>query len=133
MCGHNPVQLHADDTMKPIAIVPVFQVRNLNAAVRFYTKVLGFTESFRYGTYVGLRMGSCEIHVCPPDADDSRVGGGNAYLICDDVDAYFRKIKAAGARVTREPGDRVYGMRDFVVLDPDGNRLTFGCDSGTGD
>jgi len=114
--------------MQPISTIPVFHVSDVEASEQFYTRVLGFSQAFRYGTYVGLKMGTCEIHICPPDEDDSRIGGGNVYVICDEVDGYFQKIKTAGAQVIREPGDRVYGMRDFVVEDPDGNRLTFGCD-----
>src|SRR5580765_3115426 len=115
--------------MRSISIIPVFHVSEVDASVRFYTEVLGFSQSFRYGTYLGLKMGKCEIHICPPDGNGSRIGGGNAYIICDEVDEYFRKIKAAGAKPASEPGDRMYGMRDFVVCDPDGNQLSFGCDN----
>lgn len=117
--------------MEPISAIPVFQVSDIDASVRFYTQVLDFAQSFRYGTYVGLKLGKCEIHICPADDSGPRVGGGNAYIICDEVDGYFQKIKAAGARPTSEPGDRMYGMRDFVVRDPDGNQLSFGCDNET--
>jgi uncharacterized glyoxalase superfamily protein PhnB len=63
-------------------------------------------------------------------ASESRqiIGAGTAYVICDEIDAYFASIKAAGATARSEPQDRIYGMRDFAVLDPDGNQLTFGCD-----
>lgn len=117
--------------MQPITTIPVFHVSDVDAAIRFYSEVLGFSRSFRYGTYVGLKLGHCEIHICPPDDHDSRLGGGNAYIICDEVDEYFQKIKAAGAMPTREPADRVYGMRDFVIHDPDRNQLSFGCDNET--
>lgn len=113
--------------MKPISIIPVFHVRDVDASVRFYSDVLGFAQSFRIGTYVGLKIGNCEIHVCPP-GDYSARRGGNAYIICDAVDNYFRKITSAGAKPTSEPGNRMYGMRDFVLHDPDGNQLSFGCD-----
>ena len=115
--------------MEPISTIPVFHVSDVDSSVRFYTEVLGFSQAFRYGTYVGLKLGRCEIHICPPDDHDSRVGGGNAYIICDEVDEYFRKIRTAGATPTSEPGDRMYGMRDFAVHDPDGNQLSFGCDN----
>ena len=118
--------------MQPVAIIPVFHVADLDASVRFYTEVLGFAQPFRYGTYVGLKRGKCELHICPPDAGNSRIGGGNAYVICDEVDEYFRQIKAAGSKPVSEPGDRIYGMRDFVVHDPDGNQLSFGCDNERG-
>jgi catechol 2,3-dioxygenase-like lactoylglutathione lyase family enzyme len=118
--------------MKSIRVIPVFHTRDVDAAVRFYTQVLGFVESFRYGTYAGLKMGSCEIHITLPGDYQHAVGAGNAYVICDHVDNYFASIKAAGANPKGEPADRAYGMRDFVVLDPDGNQLSFGCDNEKG-
>jgi catechol 2,3-dioxygenase-like lactoylglutathione lyase family enzyme len=114
---------------KAISAVPVFHVKDVDASVQFYSNVLGFNQAFRYGTYIGLRIGKCELHICPPDYHGPAIGRGNAYVICDEVDQYFAKIKAAGAAPKREPADRVYGMRDFVILDPDGNQITFGCDN----
>ena len=111
--------------MKSVSVIPVFQVKDVDASVRFYTGVLGFAQSFRYGTYVGLKLGKCELHICPPGDDGPRAGGGNAYIICDEVDDYFAGIKAKGAKPKSEPGDRMYGMRDFVIFDPDGNQLSF--------
>jgi catechol 2,3-dioxygenase-like lactoylglutathione lyase family enzyme len=115
--------------MKAISTIPVFHVKDVDESVRFYIGVLDFNQSFRYGTYVGLKLGQCEIHLCPPGDYGPRIGGGNAYIICDEVDGYFAKIKAAGAVPKSEPADRMYGMRDFVVFDPDGNQLSFGCDN----
>lgn len=115
--------------MKTIASIPVFHVKDVDASVRFYTNVLGFTLSFRYGTYVGLKLGTCELHLCPPDDHGPQIGGGNAYILCDEVDEYFARIKGAGGAAKGGPADRLYGMRDFVVIDPDGNKLTFGCDT----
>ena len=42
--------------MKPVSTIPVFHVSDIDASVRFYTTVLGFAQSFRYGTYVSLRL-----------------------------------------------------------------------------
>ena len=55
------------------------------------------------------------------------------YVICDEVVEYYRQIKAVGAEPGSELGDRMYGMRDFVVLVPDGNQQSFGCDNERGD
>ena len=115
--------------MKIISAIPVFHVKDVDASVDYYTKVLGFTQSFRYGTYVGLKMGQGELHICPPGDHGPGIGGGNAYVICDEVDEYCAKIKHAGAAPKSEPADRRYGMRDFLILDPDGNQLSFGCDN----
>ncbi len=114
--------------MKTVAAIPVLHVADLDAAVRYYTEVLGFTQSFHMGTYCGFKLGECEIHVCPPGDRPARAGGGAAYVICDEIDRYFAAVKAAGARVKAAPGNRLYGMRDFTVVDPEGNQISFGCD-----
>ena len=115
--------------MRPTTLIPVFYVANVDTAVQHYTSVLGFTPSFRYGTYAGLRLGPCELHLTDPGEPRHIVGAGTAYFLCDEVDAYYARVKAAGARLKSEPTDRIYGMRDFAVFDVDGNQLSFGCDA----
>jgi uncharacterized glyoxalase superfamily protein PhnB len=46
-----------------------------------------------------------------------------------DVDSLHAELTARGAKVVKPPQDYDYGMRDFDVLDPDGNQLTFGMES----
>jgi hypothetical protein len=41
----------------------------------------------------------------------------------------YQELKSRGARILHEPKDCPYGMRDFDVLDLDGNQLTFGMES----
>ena len=110
------------------SIVPIFFVSDVDAAVQYYTTVLGFAQSFRYGTYAGLTLGPCELHVTDPGEPRQTVGTGTAYVLCDEVDTYCAKIKLAGAQMKTEPDDRTYGMRDFAVFDLDGNQVSFGCD-----
>jgi uncharacterized glyoxalase superfamily protein PhnB len=114
--------------MIPKALIPVFHVKDVTASVDYYTRVLGFKESFRYGTYAGLILGKCELHVTDPGEPRHVVGSGTAYMICDNVDEYFARLKATGAMLKNEPEDRPYGMRDFAVFDLDQNQLSFGCD-----
>ena len=42
------------------------------------------------------------------------------------VDAYYNHITNAGAKVAVALADRPYGMRDFRIVDPSGNELSFG-------
>lgn len=114
--------------MKTKAIIPIFYVVDVDDAAGYCTRVLGFAQSFRYGTYVGLRMGSFELHITDPGEPRQIVGSGSAYVICEEVDGYFLSIKAAGAKLKCDPADRTYGMRDFAIFDLDGNQLSFGCD-----
>ena len=115
--------------MTPKALIPIFYVADVDAAERYYIERLQFTRAFRYGTYLGLRMGSCELHVTDPGEARQVPGTGSAYLICGEVDEYFESIKKLDARLKDSPENRQYGMRDFAVFDLDGNQLIFGCDS----
>ena len=48
-----------------------------------------------------------------------------AYIRIKGVDAYYAGLQQRAADIGNI-GDRDYGMRDFEVIDPDGNRLAFG-------
>jgi len=48
-----------------------------------------------------------------------------AYIQVSGVDAYYSELKARGVNLG-DLGTREYGMRDFEVIDPNGNRLAFG-------
>jgi hypothetical protein len=58
--------------MEAISAIPVFHVKDVDASVKFYTQVLGFTEAFRYGTYVGLQTAlDAAMALRPPGASHS--------------------------------------------------------------
>jgi catechol 2,3-dioxygenase-like lactoylglutathione lyase family enzyme len=105
----------------------VFQVKNIESAVSFYCDVLGFDMDFRFGNYAGVHMGECCLHLCAHHVWERPCGSGAVSVFCDAVDAYCAEVGARGAQIRLEPTDEEYGMRDFVVRDPDGNVLTFGC------
>lgn len=53
-------------------------------------------------------------------------GGWDAYLYVTGVDALFDEVRQAGAKIARPIERAPYGMREFDLLDPDGNRICFG-------
>jgi uncharacterized glyoxalase superfamily protein PhnB len=113
--------------MKAKSSVAVFHVANLEISLKYYKDILGFAEEFRHEGYVGLTLGEAGLHLMSPEVSKRPVGGGTAYFICDEVDSYYAEINGKGALVQGEPQEYFYGMRDFIVLDPDGNHLSFGC------
>ncbi len=115
--------------MIPSSAAAVFQVADIEAALKHYKEVFGFEEEFRYGEYAGVRLGEFGLHLSGQNAHHRPVGGGNVYVFCDEVDSYYTELKRKGARLKSEPKDYPYGMRDFVALDLDGNHLGFGCES----
>jgi predicted enzyme related to lactoylglutathione lyase len=111
--------------MRVLGAAPVLRVSDLAAATRFYRDDLGFMVEFEYDDYVILEFDHLSLHLTTPEKGKP-AGGGTVYVFCEEVDEYFGKIRAGGAKVVREPGNRFYSMRDFRIHDPDGNELTFG-------
>ena len=110
----------------------VFHISDLEASLKYYTEILGFTQDFRFESYAGVKSGPVCLHLAEARGGNVRqrpVGGGTVYIFCDDVDAYYAEIKGKGAVLKGEPKDWPYGMRDFQAVDPDGNILGFGCES----
>jgi catechol 2,3-dioxygenase-like lactoylglutathione lyase family enzyme len=113
--------------MKPSGSATTFHVSNLEASLAYYTKVLGFSQRFRFGDYAGVEYGSIQIHLSGPNSTNKReIGQGGLYIFCDDVDAYYSEVAPKGARIQSPPKDYEYGMRDFVIEDPDANLVTIG-------
>jgi uncharacterized glyoxalase superfamily protein PhnB len=71
------------------------------------------------GIFLGsVREGNVDVAPIP--------GGSAAYVVTDEPDALFQRAKDAGARILIELHDSPHGSRDFSVLDPEGNRWSFG-------
>jgi predicted enzyme related to lactoylglutathione lyase len=53
-------------------------------------------------------------------------GIGSCYVCIRDADALHAELVAKGANVLDEPVSMPWGLRQFHVLDLEGNRITFG-------
>lgn len=108
---------------------PVLVVQDVAASVQHYCAVLGFEAVFTYGEpvfYGGVERGDVTIHFQAARVTTRMPGQGAINIFVTEVDALYATLTANGARLLNAPADRAYGMRDFDVDDPDGNRLTFG-------
>jgi uncharacterized glyoxalase superfamily protein PhnB len=56
---------------------------------------------------------------------DGRGSGLDIRVIVPDVDVMHARVQAAGLQIMHALGDRDYGLRDFIVRDPNGFRLRF--------
>ncbi|MBO9674152.1 MAG: VOC family protein [Sphingobacteriaceae bacterium] len=114
--------------MKAFSSAIVIHVSDLPTSLSYYCDILGFSEDFRFGDYVGIIQGSVIIHLNGQINQGIKKIPGGAHLCidCDTVDRFYEQIKAKGALITVSIADRHYGMRDFAVNDPDGNTLVFG-------
>ena len=116
-------------------VIPVLPTKDLERTHKFYCDVLGFLEPWGFGDppqYGGVRADLQQMPAIHFTVDSER-GPAEAFVIMEDVDTYYEQVKAAGAEFIFELGQRPYGMRDFMVADPDGNRLSFGTPTGMPD
>ncbi|MET0288862.1 MAG: VOC family protein [Pseudoxanthomonas sp.] len=110
-------------------VMPVLRMTDASRSLSFYVQGLGFAVDWEYRHAPGLpvfaqltRQGQA---LCLTEhADDCQVGGA-VYLTVPDVDACFSAFTATGWVQARAPQDMPWGAREFTVVDPDGNRLTF--------
>jgi catechol 2,3-dioxygenase-like lactoylglutathione lyase family enzyme len=112
-------------------LFPVFAVRDLEASLDFYKEKLGFSVAWRWGepaSRAGVALGDIEIQL---DAAGAGAPPGPSVVYCHmiGVEAYYDACKKLGVTFSLPLGDRPWGMRDFRVIDLDGNRIGFGEES----
>ena len=109
-------------------VFPVFAVRDLDAAINYYKQKLGFTIDWMWGeppSRAGVVLDDIEIQL---DAAGAGAPPGPSVVYCHmtGIDAYYAACQTSGAVIALDLGDRPWGMRDFRVVDLDGNRIGFG-------
>ncbi len=107
----------------------VFTVGDIAASIAYYRDALGFDVAFEYGEplfYAGFCRDPVEIHLIAASATKRLPGNGAICLLVENVDAIHAELVQRGAKIVSPPQNSAYGMRDFNVLDLDGNQLTFG-------
>jgi len=104
----------------------VLHVKDMATALAYYRDKLGFAVTFGWEDpprYVCLCLGEASLHLnsyTPPAAPVV------VCIFCNGIDALHDDLAARGAAITREMTTHPYGMRDFIVTDPDGHQLIFG-------
>ena len=108
------------------AVTPRLPVSDVEKALAFYVDKLGFTLGWKWGsplTHANVCRDSIALDLIASPAE--RQGTAMAYVQLRGVDAYFSELQGRSVQLS-DIGNRAYGMRDFEVVDPCGNRLAFG-------
>ncbi len=121
VCGGCLTWLLARQDRGIVRAVPVLTADDLAASTAFWTAA-GFGVE-RYGAdFAAAESDGVELHLVSGTADRDR---GAAYLHVRDVDGVHAAWTAAG--LTPSPvRDEPWGMREFHVIDPGGNRIRVG-------
>lgn len=108
--------------------------RDIEAGIRFYCGLLGFTETFRtpkegIPSHVEFRLGGFTVGLGTVEAArrahgvESSPGSPAMALVVwtDDVDKAFGELTAAGVPSVQAPHDAGNNNRSALLRDPDGN------------
>ena len=115
--------------MKPTSSTTVFHVSDIERSIDFYANCLGFRVDFKYGnpvSYAGLSLGNACLHVSSTYPYKNNTGHGNLYITAEEIDDWYHKLVKAGVEFYCPIGNREYGLRDFVIKDPDENQIGIG-------
>jgi uncharacterized glyoxalase superfamily protein PhnB len=99
---------------------------DVTALAQWYRDKLGFTISMSWGEpaeYARVQRDSVELAI---GRLGSQFGPSSVYAIVSGVDALYAEFIAGGVTIARPIGNAPYRMRDFDLLDPEGNRICFG-------
>lgn len=105
--------------------VPILPSLDVARSVEFCNRVFG-TNCSDYGFYAILTNGTFEVHYY--NCDDPHLPMvTSCYLRVKDIDALYAKIEPMGViHPNGKIADREWGVREFVVVDPDGNIFRVG-------
>jgi catechol 2,3-dioxygenase-like lactoylglutathione lyase family enzyme len=116
-----------------VHVTPFLLVPELDAALDFFTRVLGFTIPFQVANYAYLTLDTAgmrllaERDVTPVTREHART---TVYIDVRDVDALYAELQPRLATLPADdvqaPVNQDWGMRELSVRMPDGHWLTFG-------
>lgn len=111
-----------------LQVHPKLPMRDAHLTCRFYVEKLGFSLLSDYGSYLILRRDAVELHFFEHKTLDPKQNYGQAYVRTNDVDLLHDSFRQKGVALQprEQPESKAWGQREFSLLDPDHNLLTFG-------
>jgi catechol 2,3-dioxygenase-like lactoylglutathione lyase family enzyme len=107
---------------------PIIGTRDIQRAMDFYTRQLGFALAFGDRNdppnYVGFRRDTVELHM--QFQYEHEMGTLRLRFLVADPDALFEEYRQRGVECSAGGvRDTPWGTREFSLYDPDCNSLTF--------
>ena len=109
-------------------INPKLPMRNKSITRNYYINLLGFQEIGDYESYLMVQKDNIEIHFFEFKELDPKENYGQVYIRTNNIENLYQsmldnktKIHPNGALKTQP-----WGQKEFALLDPDNNLLTFG-------
>jgi predicted enzyme related to lactoylglutathione lyase len=102
---------------------PILRVENMEASLRFYCGVLGFSNaSWGSDEFTSVNRDRAGIYLC---RGGQGRGGAWVWLGVNNVEVIYEDLKARGVAIRMPPTNYPWAL-EIHVEDPDGNVLRFG-------
>jgi catechol 2,3-dioxygenase-like lactoylglutathione lyase family enzyme len=122
----------SQENVEVLGVAPILPSRDLTATAEFYAP-LGFEEQGLWpDEYLIVMRGEVRLHFFHSPPLDPWSSDAGCYLYVNDADALFAEWRPLGLpsegipRLHGSPNDTDYGLREFALVDPDGNLLRIG-------
>jgi len=111
-------------------INPKLPMRDKKVTREFYINRLGFKEygSADFDGYLMMEKDQIQIHFFEFKELDPKENYGQVYIRTDNIDNLYQTLLDAKTRIhpNGQLETKPWGQKEFSVLDPDTNLLTFG-------
>ena len=116
-----------------LQITPFIHVPDIEAALEFFTDVLGFEVPYRISEYAYIQRETVGIRLMQGHGENAGIIGNRRfayYIDVRDVDALYAELKDKLDQLpngdVHGPANKEYGQRELLVLAPVGNLIAFG-------
>jgi uncharacterized glyoxalase superfamily protein PhnB len=103
--------------------LPELPFDDVPAAIEHYQSALGFKVNYRQDDLGVMYRDKITILLIQRTEKHKGIGSFEVYVA--NADALYEELRARGAKVQGPPVSHPWGLRDFQVLDLEGNRITF--------
>jgi hypothetical protein len=114
------------------SVAPGMPTADIQRTIEFY-RLLGFAMTLNRSDFVILERECIELHFALKTDHDPKHTATWIYVRVADPDALHEEFASAGVQRLGDVHGTDYKMREFPVIDPDGNLLLFGAPVGRKD
>lgn len=119
-------------------VVPELMYQDVAAALGWLSRVFGFRETLRQTLddgqvgHADMDTGSGGVVMLASAGGELRSPAGEDGHACtkvivfvDDIDRHFAAVEKAGVETLHRPADKPWGLRQYLVKDPEGHMWEF--------
>lgn len=111
-------------------IIPKLPMCNKAQTLSFYIEKLGFTSigNQDFDAYLMLKRDQIELHFFLFEDLNPLENYGQVYIRCNNIETVYEQLIQGGAPIHPNGAlaTKPWGQKEFSILDPDRNLLTFG-------